>query len=759
MEVTLQDAATLPENCVVSVRFGGTRRQAPVQRLLTQPFRFPASAKTMHEPIKIEIMECVADGRLVPRLNEERYRINLHDVQKPTETKHTIKMRVRALHELESEASCMQTTPEKASTAGANEYLDAHGILGYIQGLLHAVIQLKPEDPYAFMMEQLGAARPATPLGGDDGKEAPEELAPAPSGELVPPPPPPPPPPAPTENQLKEAPAAAPPPPAATEEQTKEPPAVPPPLLLISEEHPKEASPLLLPPATITEDQAKEAPSPPSPPLPAATEEQAEDRLKEPPMPPPVEAAELSACIDDAVATALQLSPPANEEAAAVEPVRVEPAPALVPEPSTAQPSFAGATEAPVAAAAVGEAEGRCPAQDVAAEAPHAPVTEAPAASVKEVSPGDVEEPPCIRKEAAAPAAAEESVAPAPPPAPALVMPGPEEPGCTKQAPPEPVLETAIPPPPTCSASPQPPAGKPPLMSEPLSGRASPDQLCWLREKAKELLLEAAAGDVLADELRRCCEESEVEEMRQRAANLFLQADANGTLCDIMAVALSSQAEPVVRDVPELNETEELCKQIKEALLRVTAEGRLGEILRCTLELDEKPQNCAPPGGSSARAGAPVVPGRFGSKLVAAHRTGELQDVYQCVVEWPGLPRSRGVSPDPDMLEVRRHASEILLAVDLAELEKVIEKCKQTEASPPTSVGHADNEKSRPPIAPMPSMIPQMQASDVDTRHQLLEMSGKFEAMQQESAALREQVAHLVGLMERVVGEQQPQQC
>merc|ERR1719210_2551477 len=43
--------------------------------------------------------------------------------------------------------------PEAA--AAAQEYLEFHGLLRYIQALLHAIIQAKPDDPYKFITRQL----------------------------------------------------------------------------------------------------------------------------------------------------------------------------------------------------------------------------------------------------------------------------------------------------------------------------------------------------------------------------------------------------------------------------------------------------------------------------------------------------------------------------------------------------------------------------------------------------------------------------
>lgn len=40
----------------------------------------------------------------------------------------------------------------KDAASSAKDYLEQHGLLKYVQSLLHAVIQVKPTDPYAYMI-------------------------------------------------------------------------------------------------------------------------------------------------------------------------------------------------------------------------------------------------------------------------------------------------------------------------------------------------------------------------------------------------------------------------------------------------------------------------------------------------------------------------------------------------------------------------------------------------------------------------------
>lgn len=45
----------------------------------------------------------------------------------------------------------------------ASSYLDEHGLIQYLQGLLQSVLREKPADPYAYMIRQLQAAQLTAP--------------------------------------------------------------------------------------------------------------------------------------------------------------------------------------------------------------------------------------------------------------------------------------------------------------------------------------------------------------------------------------------------------------------------------------------------------------------------------------------------------------------------------------------------------------------------------------------------------------------
>jgi len=52
----------------------------------------------------------------------------------------------------------VNSTKYPDSAAAARQYLETHGLLRYVQAMLHAIIQERPDEPFTFMWNQLGAA-------------------------------------------------------------------------------------------------------------------------------------------------------------------------------------------------------------------------------------------------------------------------------------------------------------------------------------------------------------------------------------------------------------------------------------------------------------------------------------------------------------------------------------------------------------------------------------------------------------------------
>ena len=149
----------IPEDAIVSVRCGGMRRQAPLETLTTQPLKFPVAIDAVSEPLKIDVLQPVATTRLVLHPHEELYSIGFE---------HSAEMVIGLKMKSQNDLPVEGNGPENAApnfrdaAASAKDYLEQHGLLRYVQSMLHAVIQVRPGDPYAYMIEQLSAAQSKT---------------------------------------------------------------------------------------------------------------------------------------------------------------------------------------------------------------------------------------------------------------------------------------------------------------------------------------------------------------------------------------------------------------------------------------------------------------------------------------------------------------------------------------------------------------------------------------------------------------------
>lgn len=191
MELHVVSTEGIPEDCVLSVRAGTTRRQAPISA--DRPFRFP-TAPTEAVPFKVDVLGPVANARLILRPGEERrtdcqYTIPLEPAEvekngdaKAAENPMSVTIAVQPSDDQGAEGSnaggtnvdegtgsrpmSKATSKGKQATSGASassrhgqasaarDYLDKHNLVEFTQLLVQSVIKEQPERPYAFMAKQ-----------------------------------------------------------------------------------------------------------------------------------------------------------------------------------------------------------------------------------------------------------------------------------------------------------------------------------------------------------------------------------------------------------------------------------------------------------------------------------------------------------------------------------------------------------------------------------------------------------------------------
>jgi len=181
------DPEGLPDGHLVSIRIGDTRRQAAVAKLRRHSFKFPYGTEACTEPVKLEILQVVSTSLVALRKGQTSYHVpiadgkllDLHVQESPGKAVEAGSGQDSSRFPLRgglSEASVEAAQRFQDGAAAAREYLEFHGLLRYIQTLLHACIQARPDDPYAFMMEQLANAK--TPKAEGESKPPPAPLQP-----------------------------------------------------------------------------------------------------------------------------------------------------------------------------------------------------------------------------------------------------------------------------------------------------------------------------------------------------------------------------------------------------------------------------------------------------------------------------------------------------------------------------------------------------------------------------------------------------
>lgn len=163
----MADMEGLPPGSVLSIRFGGVRRQAAVDKVHSGHMTFPSSSFDCGDPLKIEVLQPVAHGRLVLQQSDREYQVRLNSKGDAGPMRMGLRISQVEVNgnapKKGKEIDGPGTLKYQDAAVSAREYLEHHGLLRYIQGLLHAIIQARPEDPFNFMIEQLTSSMPRPP--------------------------------------------------------------------------------------------------------------------------------------------------------------------------------------------------------------------------------------------------------------------------------------------------------------------------------------------------------------------------------------------------------------------------------------------------------------------------------------------------------------------------------------------------------------------------------------------------------------------
>jgi hypothetical protein len=227
MELEIVDSSGVPQESILSITSGGTRRQ--VKLVSGARARFPDSALTStgklkdDTTLKVDIHARVGSEKVVVEKDKDMYELVFDGemglklkmtpvVEEQGSTRKKIADAQAAdayigQHDLikmaeENDRSDNSGLPEEISTAGlsqeelekhnltifAKDYIERHKLRQFLQGMFQNIIREKPEDPYGFMQDALEQVQPpqADKSSGGNFRKG-KYTAPAAAGDEKPP--------------------------------------------------------------------------------------------------------------------------------------------------------------------------------------------------------------------------------------------------------------------------------------------------------------------------------------------------------------------------------------------------------------------------------------------------------------------------------------------------------------------------------------------------------------------------------------------
>jgi len=148
----------IPETSILSIRAGGTRRQAQISNL-DRPLKF-ACGKEECTTFKIDVLDLVGTARFAYDPEQPEYSVHL---ESPLEGGGNTTMEVAFAVRGAGMGNTVQSETDqdddkaldKKKEVAAREYLDKHGLTVFMQFLMQSLMKDKPSDPYSYLQKQV----------------------------------------------------------------------------------------------------------------------------------------------------------------------------------------------------------------------------------------------------------------------------------------------------------------------------------------------------------------------------------------------------------------------------------------------------------------------------------------------------------------------------------------------------------------------------------------------------------------------------
>lgn len=161
LEVLRDHCSGIPETGVISIRAGGTRRQAQLATL-DRPFKFPNTPEEC-STFKVDVLNLLGSGRLAYDPSEDQYALSLEPPEGDEEGAAAGSMEVAfRVRRNDGERGVMEggedtgeQDADKRREQEARQYLEKHGLTSFMQFLMQSLMKDKPSNPYSFLQKQV----------------------------------------------------------------------------------------------------------------------------------------------------------------------------------------------------------------------------------------------------------------------------------------------------------------------------------------------------------------------------------------------------------------------------------------------------------------------------------------------------------------------------------------------------------------------------------------------------------------------------
>lgn len=146
----------IPASSIISIRAGGTRRQAQLSAL-DRPFKFPCRPEEC-TTFKVDALDLLGSARLAYNPDENEYCLPLEPTEGGSQASMEVSFRIKRAGAAGSHGAGEaeeDRSKDQRKEGAARDYLEKHGLTAFMQFLMQSLMKDKPPEPYTFLQREV----------------------------------------------------------------------------------------------------------------------------------------------------------------------------------------------------------------------------------------------------------------------------------------------------------------------------------------------------------------------------------------------------------------------------------------------------------------------------------------------------------------------------------------------------------------------------------------------------------------------------